>query len=219
VLEVELDHPVLAAGVEVDRPRVALVEGAHAVDRADHAVALASTIGRWRRCRAARRRDAAAPGACEERRRRRASRSSWRRAGRLDLGAWRPGRGVAPPAASGISAAAQGRCLSGHRLVAGVDDQRLAGPRDQLLGVVEEVLVEGVGQRDQGGERLAPGPPHPPRALPGGHHAPRVADQDAGVEAADVDPHLQRRGRDHPLQPAGEELASIAAAPREETAR
>ena len=35
VVEVELDHPVLLAEVQVDRARVHLLEGAAGVDRAD----------------------------------------------------------------------------------------------------------------------------------------------------------------------------------------
>ena len=88
----------------------------------------------------------------------------------------------------------------GHGLVAGVDDQSLAGPFEELDGMIEEVLVEGVRQGHDRGQGLATTPPGAPRALPGGHDAARVTDQNGGVEPADVDAHFECRGRDHTVE-------------------
>ena len=196
----------LPPGVEIDRPRVALVEGAHAVDRADRPPAGEDGEGLPRPAQV----DVALrPGGAGE-----------------DLVPLGGGEQVPlaqqlldPRLVGGEIGAVAGissveRHLGGaadqvrarHRVVVRIDDQPLAGALEELLGMVEEVLVEGVGHRHHGGDRLAPVRAHPPRALPGGHHAAGVADQDAGVEAADVDPHLERRGGDHAVEVAREQL-------------
>jgi len=81
-----------------------------------------------------------------------------------------------------------------------VEDGVLEAPAEEALGVRHQVLVEGVGAGDEGEE---PGPraADAPRALPGGDLRARVADEDADVEVADVDPELEGRGRDHAEEP------------------
>ncbi len=105
-----------------------------------------------------------------------------------------------------------------HRLVFGVEEERLAGPGEKLVGMLQQILVEGIRQGDERGQRFAAAPPHSARALPGRHHAAGETDQQTGVEPPDVDAELERRGRDHRVELAREELRlDLAALFREES--
>ncbi len=88
----------------------------------------------------------------------------------------------------------------------GIEDRGLDGLAQELGGVTAEELVERVLAGDIDGQpaSAAPGPaPHLPQACDGAGegHAHR------GVELPDVDPQLQRVGRDDPEQLAGGQLA------------
>ena len=93
-----------------------------------------------------------------------------------------------------------------HRQVLRVDHRRLEPRLEEDPRVLHEVLVEGVRAGEQDHERRAVLPPDAPAALPGRRDRAGVADEDADVQPADVDPHLERRGADHRLERAGEEL-------------
>ena len=85
-----------------------------------------------------------------------------------------------------------------------VEDRGLDGAVEEVVGVAGEKLVEGVLARDVDREAAAAAPgaaPHLAQARdrPGeGHH-------DRRVEHADVDPQLERVGRDDGPQLAGDE--------------
>ena len=57
----------------------------------------------------------------------------------------------------------------------------------EVLGIFDEELIQRVPAGDEDDQRLAPTPPHPPGALPGVDDGTGIADQDAHVQAADVD--------------------------------
>ena len=92
----------------------------------------------------------------------------------------------------------------GDLLVAVVEDRRLDRPLEELLRVAAEELVERVlaGDVDR---QPAPPPPRPAPHLPQAGDGAGEGDADRRVELADVDPQLQRVGRDHRQQLAGAE--------------
>ena len=92
-----------------------------------------------------------------------------------------------------------------------VEDRRLDGALEEVVGVAAEELVERVLARDVDSQA----PPAPPGAPP--HLAQRgdgagEGDDDGGVELADVDAELQCVGRDHRAQLAADKAALQLAA-------
>ena len=81
----------------------------------------------------------------------------------------------------------------------GVEDRGLDGARQELIGMAAEELVEGVLAGDVHGESMAATASAPPHLLETGDGA-RKRDADRGVERANVDPELERVGRDHAEQ-------------------
>ena len=79
-------------------------------------------------------------------------------------------------------------------------------PSEKILGVVHEILVQGVGLGDQGDQGFPVGPAHPASPLPGGGHRSRVAHQDAHIQPADIDPQFQGAGGDDPQELPGNQL-------------
>jgi hypothetical protein len=95
--------------------------------------------------------------------------------------------------------------MRGHDLsIAGVEDRLLAGSLGQCARMIQEVAVQRVFLRDQEDQALAPATDSA-AALPRCQNRSRISHQQADVEAADVYPHLQRRGRDHAGQLSVEE--------------
>ena len=95
----------------------------------------------------------------------------------------------------------------GDRVVVRIEHDPLELAGEEVLRMGHDVAVERVGERDEDGQRfavLAPGAADP---LPRGGERAGIADEDADVEAADVDPGLERRGADDPFELAGEEAA------------
>ena len=81
--------------------------------------------------------------------------------------------------------------------IVGVEHGALGRPLEEFLGILDEVLVQGVlsAQKDDG--RLLARAPHAAAALEGLHDAAGVSDQNAEIEGADVDAKLQgARGDD-----------------------
>ena len=87
----------------------------------------------------------------------------------------------------------------GDLLVGVVEDRRLDRPLEELLRVAAEELVERVLAGDVDREP-APAPPRPAPHLPQAGDGAGEGDADRRVELADVDPQLQRVGRDHRQQ-------------------
>ncbi len=92
-----------------------------------------------------------------------------------------------------------------------VEDRRLDGALQEVVGVAAEELVERVLARDVYGQAAA-APPGAPPHLPQRGDGPGERDDDGRVELADVDPELQRVGRDHRAQLAANEAALELAA-------
>src|SRR4029077_11266826 len=86
-----------------------------------------------------------------------------------------------------------------------IEDRRLYGALEELVGVAAEELVQRVLARDVDGEAAAPAPgpaPHLPEARDGAGEV----DADRRVELADVDAQLERVGGGHREQVARGEL-------------
>jgi hypothetical protein len=99
-----------------------------------------------------------------------------------------------------------------HERIRGVDHGCLGRPVEQVGRVLHQVLVERVVLRNEHRERRRRPPPGPPGLLPHRGSRPRVADENGGVEGADVDPQLQRvRGRDGDQLVARELALELAA--------
>ena len=81
-----------------------------------------------------------------------------------------------------------------------VDHGVLDAAFEEVVGVFDEELVQGVPSGDEEDQRLAPAASDPSGALPGGDHRAGVADQDAHVQTADVDAQFQGRGGHHAKQ-------------------
>ncbi len=87
-----------------------------------------------------------------------------------------------------------------------IEDRGLDGPADELLGVPAEELIERVLAGDVHREPAAT-PAGPAPHLPEARHRAREGHADRGVEVADVDPELERIGRDDSEQLAGAQPA------------
>ena len=94
---------------------------------------------------------------------------------------------------SGASCAAHSRC-SAYISALGIEDRRLDRPPQEIVGMAAEELIQGILARDVDRQAAArrPARPHIWRSC----HGPGKRDADRGVEPADVDPELQRVGRD-----------------------
>ena len=90
--------------------------------------------------------------------------------------------------------------------IVGIDHGRLRAAPHQLLGVVDEKLVQGVLSSHQHHGRLASTASDPSTALPGGHHRSRVSHQKTQIEAADIDAQLQGTGGNHRQQLPGSQF-------------
>ncbi len=93
-----------------------------------------------------------------------------------------------------------------HERVGRVDHGRLGRPREQLVGVADQPLVELVVAGDEDGQALLGLPPGPPGLLPERGDGAGEAVEHAGVEPADVDAELQGVGGDDAAQVAAEQL-------------
>ena len=87
-----------------------------------------------------------------------------------------------------------------------IDDRGLDRPAQELLGVAREELVERVLAGDVDGEAAAAAPGAPPHLPQAGDGAGNVT-QIAASSCADVDPELERIGRDDAEQFAADEPA------------
>ncbi len=83
---------------------------------------------------------------------------------------------------------------------------------EQLVGVLDEELLEGVVAGDEDAQALALAPAGAAPLLPQAGHGARIAHGDGGVEGADVDAQLERAGADHGQQLPAEEHGLDAAA-------
>ena len=99
-----------------------------------------------------------------------------------------------------------------------VEDRRLHGPVEELVGVAAEELVEGVLAGDVDREAAAT-PARTTPLLAQRRDGAGKGDRDRGVERADVDAELERVGRDHAEQLAGDEPALEVAPLRRRVAR
>ena len=81
-------------------------------------------------------------------------------------------------------------------LVERVRNRDFVAAVEECLGMVNDILVQGIVLRQQDDGRFPAASPDAAAALPGGHHRSRIADQDAQVQAADVDPHFESAGGD-----------------------
>jgi len=163
---VERLDPVRLPRVEVDRPGVALVPDAHAVDRAEQPPAplLEDDVRRAGRARA--HLPLRAPPVADEALPASVAREA---AGRDELlGDSPPPLGEPPHLLRGERLLGRGadEVRARDRAVPRVEDRALEGAVEQLLGVRDEVLVEGVGERDEDDDRVVPLAPHAPDPLP-----------------------------------------------------
>src|SRR5574337_1757763 len=85
-------------------------------------------------------------------------------------------------------------------VIAGIEDRRFIGATEEVVGVSEKILVEGVRKRDQDDQRLAPTATHPTAPLPRAGDAAGIPDQKAGVQSAYVDSEFQGGGGNDPRQ-------------------
>ena len=107
---------------------------------------------------------------------------------------------------SGPSWAAQSRCCAVDQRALVVEDRRLHGAVEEVVGVAAEELVERVLARDVHRQPApAPAGAAPHLAQRGDRAGKR--DDDGRVELADVDPELERVGRDHRAQLAAHQPA------------
>ena len=97
-------------------------------------------------------------------------------------------------------------------------DSRLDARRvEKLRGVPDEEVIQDALERYEEREALAATAPRPPRLLPQGAPGSLPPEVHRAVEPADVDPQLERVGRDHPFQiPPYQALLDIAAFARAE---
>ncbi len=92
-----------------------------------------------------------------------------------------------------------------HVGIVRVDHRRLGSAGEQLPGVADEVLVEGILPAHQHRQRQATGASRPPGLLPERGDGARVSVDDGGVQAPHVDAELHGIGRGDRQQLAGEE--------------
>ena len=93
-----------------------------------------------------------------------------------------------------------------HVRVVQVDHRPFRCAAEQLVGVAHHPLVELVLACDEHRQALLAGAATPPDLLPERGDRAREAAQHHGVEAADVDPELERVGGDDAAQPAAEQV-------------
>ena len=134
-------------------------------------------------------------------RRRSPSETSWSRSGAY----FSSGKDRLIQAQGDLGAGADEMLGDDHRIVR-IDHRALESPAEKILRVVHEILVQGILLGDQGHQGFPVGPAHPSSPLPGGRHRPRVADQEANIQPADIDPQLQGAGGDHPQELARDQL-------------
>ena len=99
-----------------------------------------------------------------------------------------------------------GKVGAGYLGVVRVEYGVLEALVEEHPGMVDQVLIQGVGLRDHGDQRF-PAAPDASRALPGGDLAARVSHQQTYVQPPDIDSHLQGRGGDHSEEISLEEPA------------
>ncbi len=87
-----------------------------------------------------------------------------------------------------------------------IEDRRLDGPREEVVGMTAEELIERVLAGDVDGQPAAAAARTSPH-LPEAGHGPGEGHADRGVELADVDPQLQRVRGDDAEQLAGAQPA------------
>ncbi len=85
-------------------------------------------------------------------------------------------------------------------LIVRVHHGPLGLPLEKGFGLMDEILIQRILARHEQYGGFLPRPPHAAPALQGGNDRPRIAHQNAHVEAADVDPQFQRAGRHHGKQ-------------------
>ena len=91
--------------------------------------------------------------------------------------------------------------------VVGVDPALLHGRVEEVVRMAGDELVQRGRVGNQYRDRGARAPAGAARLLPRRGHAPRIAEEDGGVEAADVDAELEGVGGDHPQHRAFAEAA------------
>ena len=188
--------------MQVDRPLVAFLEGAKAVDLAHILPAVPKQ-------------DPVAGAAAAQ-----VNIALGELAGRKPGGAVRSAEQVAGPGQAiqdgrGLGHGAQrvrqgkgrlsrgaGQVLTGDSRILRVEDDRFHLAGEEIIGVAHEMLVQGVFVADEHHQGFALAAADPAGPLPGGHHRARIAYQDADIQAADVDAQFQGRGGDHPEQAA-----------------
>ena len=84
--------------------------------------------------------------------------------------------------------------------VGGIDEGVLVRAAEQIPRVPHEVLVEGVIQGDEHGQGVPRAPSGPAGLLPQAGDGARKTNDHRGVQVADIDAQLQRRGGGHPQQ-------------------
>jgi hypothetical protein len=95
--------------------------------------------------------------------------------------------------------------LTRDERVPGIEYRPFELPAEEQLGMMDDVLVEGVRHRDEHDRAVASPPSDPSDPLPGRDQGTGVSDKDAEIEAPDVDAQLERAGREHREQFTAEE--------------
>jgi hypothetical protein len=208
----ELAHQVLLPVVQVDGPRVRLVERPHRVDGADHAIGrfVDDRVGRADRSQ----RNVALRTAAQ-----REPAITVRVARQRALALQIQHQGEQGPVRLPVARLLEGQLGAGAQemgprddRVVRVEDDLLETAPHELLRMGHEVLVERVRHADEHGQGRAVLPPDAPDPLPGGDYASGVPDEQAHVETADVHAQLEGARRDHSLQRAREQTALDLAA-------
>ncbi len=102
--------------------------------------------------------------------------------------------------------------------VVGVDQPLLGVGAQEVLGVADDELVERRARGHEDPDR-AGSTSGPAELLPGGGDGPRVADQDGGLQAADVDAELERVGAHHAGDLSAAQAGLDLAPPQRQVAR
>ena len=104
---------------------------------------------------------------------------------------------------SGSSAAAAHRCGASTCGLPGSSTVASTGRPNSVSGWCGQVGVQRVVPRDEHGQRALPGPAGPAGLLPQRGPGARLAGEQHGIQAGDVDAELERGGRGQPEQPPG----------------
>ncbi len=80
-----------------------------------------------------------------------------------------------------------------------VNQGPLRGAAEKIVGVGDDILVQGGAARHEQGQRGAATPPCAAGLLPGAGNGPGIAVNDAGLQLADIKAQLQGIGADHRL--------------------